>query len=430
VRWAWVVVGGVLVAGALWQIAAPNGDLFQYRCFALAFWRGSAVTHPLAACAGRLPTGSFPPFRVLPLEYPPLALIPFSLPLLLGGAWGMTAYVLAFNALMLGSLVATARVVRQMRPGRAEWWLVVWLGLGATTIALVRYDAVPVLLVVLALWLAQRGPSRGAYVLLAVGTLLKLYPALILVALAAWDWQRLHATPQKWWWARNLALAGGVGLGLQGVADLVSHRGGIPWLSVQGGRPPQIESSAAALVWLKAVFTGQGGTIFPASVQRSLAFLDPAGRPLATLTMLVGVVGIGWGLWALCQGTIPFWQACAGMLLALLAGAAIFSPQYILWATPLVALVLGTQPHRGHWPVTRAARQLALVWTAVCLCTTISYSVGYLVGWPAHPGGSLAIFMLFVIVRDALVWYAAWLLLWPGHFAPVEQGVTATLNEM
>ena len=90
-RWLPWLTALILIAGALWQLGDPNGDLFQYRCFALAFWRGSSVAAQAAHCAGRLPVGVYPPFTVLPLEYPPLALIPFSIPLLTGGATSVPA---------------------------------------------------------------------------------------------------------------------------------------------------------------------------------------------------------------------------------------------------------------------------------------------------------------------------------------------------
>ncbi len=411
----WWLAAVLLVAGALWQIAAPNGDLYQYRCDAVAFWRGSAGTAGIAQCALRLPLTHFPPLHLLPHEYPPLALIAFTLPLLLGGGFGMTAYVLAFNALMLAALAGTALLVRRIAPDTlAESLFVLWTALGATTIALVRFDAVPALLVALALALAWRAPSRWAYPLLALGTLLKLYPLLILAALALWDWRRTRATADRWWWAQGLAVAAAVIAVLQLAANALSGQRGIPWLSVQGARPPQIESTAAGLVWLLAVLGGRGGTLQPQSVQRAVAFIDPLGLPLARLTLAVALVGIAWGLWRTLTARGTLAMNLAGMLLALLGGANIFSPQYLLWATPLVALAVVDLP---------APRRLILAWTVACALTTVIYSVGYLAGWPAHAGGWLALFMTLVLIRDGVVWWSAWLLLRP---TPRTIAATAT----
>ena len=497
--WVWALAGITLTAGALWQLTAPNGDLYQYRCFALAFWRGSAGVPHAAGCAGRLPAGVYPAFHVLPREYPPLAIIPFSAPLLFGGLINLTLYVLAFNVLMALCLGATVWLIGRIGVGQggprarlAQRLYVLWLALGATTIALVRFDALPALLTVAALALALR-PQPGSlwsryapYALLAVGALLKLYPALFIPLLAAWDWRRRDlpvaalasrdrlaalrpnmgrsdvqasagrragretsgtaesgaaesgAAARRWVWLGGPLLAAGVAAVIQGVGDLVAGVGGVNWLSVQSGRPPQIESTAAGLLWLWQVALGQGNHIRAVSVQRSASFVEAPGHALATATLALALVAIGWAFAAIAAGALPPLWGIAGATLALLGGAAIFSPQYLVWAIPLVALALlepgappppAPPPQAGEgraegraeglgvgaagWGMKRRDRLLIVLWSVVCVCTTIIYSVGYLLGWPAHTGGVLAGFMLLVLARDTLVWVCAGLLLWP-----------------
>lgn len=412
----WLLPALVLVAGALWQLATPNGDLFQYRCYALAFWQGDAATH-IATCTMRLPAAPFAPFQIVPREYPPLALLPFSVPLLFGGAGNMTAYVLAFNGLMLACLAATGwLLMRDALPGlsdpHAARWFAVWMAVGATTIALVRFDALPALLVVAGMGYARTKPDWRPYLLLTAGALLKLYPALLLVLVATWDWRRRnvgHAgIPGLWWRGPVVAIA--VSAILQAAANAITGASGIPWLSVQSGRPPQIESSAAGLLWLGDFLTGQAGSLHAVSVEHALALPGAAGRPLATLTLVVALAGIGWAYLAVVRGRLDFWRAATGTLLALLAGAAIFSPQYLVWATPLVALTLKGLPEFGR-------RRLTLAWTAICVLTTLIYSVGYLLGWPTTTGFPLGFFMALVVVRDGLVWWCAVMLLGPGSLA-------------
>lgn len=462
----WGAVAAVLVGFALWQLPTPNGDLAQYRCFALAFWRGGAGSLGVHGCAARLPHGPFPPLRMLPREYPPLALVPFSLPLLFGGAASMTPYVLAFNVLMLACLGATAWLLRPTEASvpagtDASRLYLVWLAIGATTIALVRYDAVPALLTTAALVRARRGPALAPYALLALGTLLKLYPALPLALLALWDWRRglpppsgrgvprpsTAATPStaaapstqprpstRWTglplWVPGVALAAGIMAGIQLVADVLAGVGGVPWLGVQGGRPPQIESSAAGLLWLLRVGTGRAGTLRVVSVERALAFSDPLGTHLAQATLALALVGVAWAAWNLARGRRPE-RAMAGGLLALLAGASIFSPQYLLWASPLVALAVAGMRARADSDADGGARRegargVVLAWSIACLCTTILYSVGYLKGWPLGGGAAFALFMALIVARDALVWYTAYLLLrarrWPLAWAVFRSG--------
>lgn len=407
----WLIPALVLVAGALWQLATPNGDLFQYRCYALAFWQGDAATQ-VAGCVGRLPVSSFAPLHIVPREYPPLALVPFSLPLLLGGASSMTAYVLAFNALMLACLVATGWLLLRDGPvgfgnPAAARWFALWIALGATTIALVRFDALPALLVVAGLGFARTKPDWRAYLLLTAGTLLKLYPALLLVSVAIWDWRRRegNSASRSLWWSGPLAALASGGV-LQFAVNRLAGTTGIPWLGVQSSRPPQIESTAAALLWLGNVLAGRAGTIHAISAEHALALPGAAGRPLGTLTLAVALLSIAWGSCALLGGWLDFWRASTGALLALLAGAAIFSPQYLVWVTPLVALTLATMQAKRR-------QLLILAWTAICLLTTIVYSVGYLLGWPTAMGVPLGFFMVLVCVRDGLVWYCAGILLLP-----------------
>jgi len=507
-RWvAWALTGIILAAGALWQITAPNGDLFQYRCFGLAFWRGSAGAPPATGCAGRLPAGVYPAFHLLPREYPPLAIIPFSAPLLFGGLLNMTLYALAFNALMALCFGATAWLIGRFgEPARhrnaraAQCLYLLWLALGATTIALVRFDALPALLTVGALALASRSMPTGrpmsagrharqpwaryaAYALLAVGALLKLYPALLIPLLAAWDWRRewrpqtalgaaamlvdtttttetatetateatskaaaptergplIEDFARRWVWLGGPLLAALVVWVIQGGADLVAGVGGASWLSVQGRRPPQIESTAAALLWLWQVALGRGDQIHPVSVERSASFIEAPGRALATATLALALLAIAWACVAIAGGVVTPLRGIAGATLALLGGAAIFSPQYLVWAIPLVALALmgsaqspalattsalsamsTTQGAQPSWRRPSRNAWLIALWSVVCLCTTIIYSVGYLLGWPAHTGGPLAAFMLFVLARDLLVWVCATLLLWPESTAALR----------
>jgi len=505
-RAAWALAALTLTAGALWQLTAPNGDLFQYRCFALAFWRGSAGIPHAAGCGGRLPAGVYPAFHVLPREYPPLAIFPFSAPLLLDGLINLTLYVIAFNLLMALCLGATAWLIERIgaRLGAdapnvrlAQRLYLLWLALGATTIALVRFDALPALLTVAALALAlcpasgakwAVWPRYAAYALLAAGALLKLYPALFIPLLAAWDWRREHllrtksrrgelaslettntgiSRARRWVWLGGPLLALGIAASVQGTADLIAGASGVSWLGVQGRRPPQIESTAAGLLWLWQVAIGRGNAIHAVSVERSASFVEAPGRALATMTLALALLAIAWAFVAIAAGALAPLRGIAGATLALLGGASIFSPQYLVWVIPLVALALlapgpssgigsaGGAPvvanattqdrrrRRGR-SVARSGSALAhsvqsntpltLLWSGVCVCTTIIYSVGYLLGWPAHTGGVLAGFMLLVLARDGLVWACAGLLLWPAarrpgrtFRAPLDE--TAFLND-
>src|SRR5712692_4712221 len=77
-----VVVTILLFYGASWQLFGPITDVARYQCYALTFWHGGAAMKQLPAvqCIF-LPLESLrqPPLHILPLEYPPLTVLLFSL---------------------------------------------------------------------------------------------------------------------------------------------------------------------------------------------------------------------------------------------------------------------------------------------------------------------------------------------------------------
>src|ERR1039457_856908 len=75
----------LLFLGASWEYFLLHAAVGHYACYALTFWRGGAGVnlYPPAAHCTFLPaaTLSLPPLHALPLEYPPLSLLLFSLAL-------------------------------------------------------------------------------------------------------------------------------------------------------------------------------------------------------------------------------------------------------------------------------------------------------------------------------------------------------------
>src|SRR5205807_9098762 len=80
-----IVVVILMFCGASWQIFWPTTDAARYQCYALTFWLGSGGTQllPASQCTFlQAATSIHAPFHMLPLEYPPLTLVIFSLSLL------------------------------------------------------------------------------------------------------------------------------------------------------------------------------------------------------------------------------------------------------------------------------------------------------------------------------------------------------------
>src|SRR5690242_12773785 len=68
-----------------WLVFLAPTDVTRYQCYALAFWFGSHATTwlPTTQCAFLGISSPQPAFHLLPLEYPALAVLLFSVPLLL-----------------------------------------------------------------------------------------------------------------------------------------------------------------------------------------------------------------------------------------------------------------------------------------------------------------------------------------------------------
>ena len=138
----------------------------------------------------RAPSGlAFPPFRALPFEYPPLALAPVTLTLFPAGAGPYVAFGIWMGAVAV--LVYLMLALGWSR--RSAISFVIYLLVGAIAVALSRYDLAPVAFTVAAWIVAERKRFSLAYLLLAVGVLLKLYPLFLFPVFAIAHWRFLQS---------------------------------------------------------------------------------------------------------------------------------------------------------------------------------------------------------------------------------------------
>src|SRR4051794_33226633 len=177
---------------------------------------------------GVLSHGAFPAHDTL-WQYPPGAGAVLLTPGLLPGL----TYFQAFVALtLLTDAVVTAALVRAgMRPGRSLRGAALWIG-GAPLLLHpppVRYDVEGTAFAVISPLTLSRSP-RACGVIAALGALVKVWPALVLLGL-----QRERATRSAWTWAAGtgaFTFAAFVGL----------FNNPLAFLRQQGNRGVQIES--------------------------------------------------------------------------------------------------------------------------------------------------------------------------------------------
>src|SRR5262249_39842403 len=186
---------------ALWP--QPASDAAKYGCYAYAFWHGgtdfTAHAASFPGCAFIQQSASSAPFHSLPLEYPLLALLPFSLPLLAPFAW----YQMTFAALMVLMAAGIYWYLARVGPRGSALAFALFLVLGGWGTAAGRFDLVPAGCTLMCLVAAERGQFRRAYFWLGLATMLKLYPLPLLLPLflaeqrgtpgALINWRRLRS---------------------------------------------------------------------------------------------------------------------------------------------------------------------------------------------------------------------------------------------
>ena len=374
----------------VWLVSiTPNeADVTHYECYGLTFWLGSRGANllPPANCAFLFPPPPLqavpqPAFHMLPLEYPPLTILLFSLPLLAP----LSAYALIFALLMtlIAGLVYWL-LARSDAPQAAPIFLL-YLLLGAVGVFQERFDLLPAACTLICLLAAERGRWRMAYVALALGTLLKFYPIVLLPALflaeqRAWLKEpgdenrqetrlaRIWTNARRWHWSNCLIFVG-LFLAVMGSFALLNDRDAInsPLLYFLQ-RPVQIESLAGSAIWAGGHFG------VPYIIRFNFGSLNLYGETanwislVDTVDTLLTIAGLLYVFWLQWRRRIDLAQAAVGLLCVLMTTGKVFSPQYLIWLIPLLAYVYA----RG-----KTSRAWMVCWAAISLLTTFIYIFYY-----------------------------------------------------
>jgi hypothetical protein len=329
-----------LVGLIVFAIHGPygDGDIRVYHKYAVEFWAGKHA------------------FHALPLEYPPLAMVIFTLSVLPPIRDHSTVFAIWMAAAFLIGYFAFLRFSSR----RNATLYAVYLLLGATAALLGRYDIVPALLTVGAIWAATRRRFGIAYLLIAVGAALKLYP-LALLPILMMEHRRflvVHSRP----WKKPVALGALLSPGLLattfGVSILLAGWEALNPFSYAATRPLQVESLGATLLWFGSAFG------FPAITEHgwhSYNLVGPLDGGIMTLMSFAGLAGLGWVYWRFWLGRFDLPRAFLAVLCVALLTSKVFSPQYLIWVLPLVVEVEG----------------IDILWLLICACTTLIYPVLY-----------------------------------------------------
>jgi hypothetical protein len=319
------------------------------------------------------------PYRRFALEYPPLALVPMTLPRL---AWPLgtptdEVYVRLFAivegclAVLVGLLIA--RLCDDPMRAIATWALLV-VAAGASIAW--RYDLWPAAAVLAALAAADRGRPGMAGVALGAGTLLKLFPIVVLPILAARS-VALH----DWAGLRRLLVGTALTIGLV-MGGTLAMAGGdaLQWLTYELDRGLQLESTGSGILLLLHVAVGQPfalvlafGTLQVVAPGADIIVWVTPFLEMLLVTVVAALALIRFRRDVRRLGTVPLTSlAIAGVavLVALVVASKVFSVQYIVWFLPLVPFL----PGRLRWTA-----------LAIAVLSTLIYPLNYAPLWQLDP---------------------------------------------
>lgn len=356
----------VLYYGAFWKSldmqssAARQSDVAKYECYAVSFWQGTSGLQalPEEQCSF-IARSSLPPFHALPREYPLLALILFSLPLLAPLPFYQVVFAL-FMVLIAGTVYFLLRYVKGMDASLA---FVMYLVVGCWATAEGRFDLVPSVLTLIALICAEQARWKWAFALLALATLFKFYPLVLLAPFLIAQQLQYNGIWHSWRRIIPLGVFTATCVGVVALSLLLSVEGTLAPLSYFAFRPIQIESPSASVLWLASLF-GQ--------YQLTYAFSYGSRNVFSPLSSLVGqcgtallVLGLSYIFWLQWRGKIALPLAVLLTLLIVVTTGKVFSAQYLVWFAPLVACV-----GKGNW-------RWLIGWGSVSLVTTVIYPFLY-----------------------------------------------------
>jgi len=336
---AWVVSRLLLIGTLTGRVPYPDGPSVLNDVKLYAEWSSLLVT-------GRFPIGDDM------WQYPPGAGVVFALAALLGSN-PVTAFALIALLCDLGALAVLAVAGRRRHVGLGAAWA--WV-IGAVLVGpvwLARFDVVPTLAAVIALVLIARPVWSGAAA--AAGTLLKVWPGLMLIALP----RRSLPRGILGFVIMSAAILGGV---------MLWSTGGVSFLGEQGARGLQVESIGALPFMVANVFTE-----VPTEFRFGAMEVDvPVTIPLGLAITLAGFAVLGTLGVLRLLGRLETLGPADVALVALLVSmvtSRVLSPQYSVWVVGVAAVTF----------LDPASRMRRVVWLLApsILVTQVLYPYGY-----------------------------------------------------
>ena len=299
------------------------------------------------------------PYQDFAVEYPPLTLVFFTLPRLVAPSLGIYQYafaveILLFDLLGLFLISALSRRLGLHLTGTLAIYTLALLAIGP--ILIYRYDLIPAIMVLLALYTFSQNKHKLSWAILAVGAMTKIYPAVIAPIFLIYQFcHRRYRHIISGAAAFVIVTAIIVILGL-----LLSPDGFWDSFRYQAQRGLHADSTYSSFLLLgHTLGLTQVRLGFVGLIPLSLDIVSPITDMLAKVSPLVILFSLAAVYWffyksqsgrAVAPKTLsPITKPDATYiihysLLAILAFMVtnkVFSPQFIIWLYPLIPLVAG-----------------------------------------------------------------------------------------
>ena len=336
----------LILAQAVIFLVIFQGDLYGSALredFTLDFYYSSLITH------------SIWPYRDFAVEYPPLALLFITLPRLI--ASHLSSYIMVYaGQLLVFDLIAMYFIASLCQILKINQWKT----LGIYTLALLaigpiivfRFDLIPAVTTLAAVYTLIRGHHKLAWGLLAVGALIKIYPLILAPIFLIYQLSRNQ---------RREAVMGMTTFVITGIVLLlpavILSPGGL-WDSIayHAQRGLQIESTYASILELLYA-VGIIDLDFRFS-SGSINLVSPLADIIGGFSFVVTTIGLLTIYWLFfkkvrkASGTDDHAIATGNdaallinyfaiTILVFILTSKVFSPQYIIWILPFIPLITG-----------------------------------------------------------------------------------------
>ena len=342
------------------------------------------------------------------MEYPPFALVFFAIPRLFADTpWGYNvAYVAEVLVFMVVGLLLVSKLAERMGHDQKKAMLVyAILMLLMLEFVVDRYDIFPAILTLASFYMFASKRHGCACLLLAVGAMTKLYPAVL------FPLYLLYLAYGRQW--RDAAVSCAAFLGtcvlIVGVAWLINPELITNFLSYHTDRPLQIESVPASVVYLLSMFGLTDVWIQPFADPDSFGsdnLIGPLPDAVASVMMPLMVVLIlaVYAYYAVLRhrgvrddDLRLIGLAAVAVLMLFMVANKVFSSQYLIWAIAPIAFVVASRD---------TGFERRLLWLSVLVLVLTQANFAYNAGYLGGGENINDLGMMVILARNVL---AVWL---------------------